>query len=151
MFWQGKKTIKKTISRVKTACELKWKAFVLLRKRFFLWAGKTNMHWGIKHNLYHIFERKQKIYQKTAKTLNLIKPLTRRSNKNSGSHKNFEIKKIKEKALKTSAFIKTLKRKLKTLVFSKALKIKTMKKKSLFLVKVLKMKLLWELQSLRKL
>ena len=48
------------------------------------------------------------MHQKTVKTLDLLKPLTRKSNSNSGPHKNFEIKNKNKKTLKTSVLIKTL-------------------------------------------
>ena len=64
------------------------------------------------------------MHQKTVKTLDLLKPLTKKSNSNFGPHKNFEIKNKKEKTLKTSVLIKTLQRKLKSLIVIKALKRK---------------------------
>ena len=66
------------------------------------------------------------MHRKTIKTLNLIKPLARKSNKTFSAHKSFEVKKIKikEKTLKTPVLIKTLKTKVKNLVLIKSLKIK---------------------------
>ena len=39
------------------------------------------------------FEKKIQMHKKTVRTLNLIKPLARKSNKNFSAHKSFEVKK----------------------------------------------------------
>ena len=99
--------------------------FFILKKPF-LWPNRTNKPSSTRHNLSWTFEKKIQMHKKTIKTLNLIKPLARKSNKTFSAHKSFEVKKIKikEKTLKTPVLIKTLKTKVKNLVLIKSLKIK---------------------------